>query len=112
MDNLGICRFHRQWAEEMGPDIVEALYGKGRLFEERVRITASRINSRNASVFWESARTADLVFTFLKRAREVGGVARPELSEWITRFEKDPRDAALDYWYEMHKGAHESLLEF
>jgi glyceraldehyde-3-phosphate dehydrogenase (ferredoxin) len=112
LDNLGICRFHRGWAEDMGEGIVEALYGMGKSFVEKVRMTASRINSRNASVFWEASRNADLVYEFLKRRRDVGNVDRPELSEWIGRFEKDRREAALDFWYEMHKGAHESLLEF
>ena len=36
----------------------------------------------------------------------------PNCDEWIARFETDRREAALDFWYEMHKGAHESLLEF
>jgi len=114
MDNLGICRFHRGWAEDMGPEIVEALYGAGtgKAFVEKAKMTASRINSRNASVFWEAGRNAELVHAFLKRRREVGQVQRPELDEWIARFDKDPREAAIDFWYEMHKGAHESLLEF
>ena len=112
MDNLGICRFHRGWAEEMGPEIVEAIYSKGKAFVEKVKMTASRINSRNSSVFWEAGRNADLVRTFLQRRRDVGEVHRPELDEWIARFEADTREAALDFWYEMHKGAHESLLEF
>ncbi|MGE5361720.1 MAG: aldehyde ferredoxin oxidoreductase C-terminal domain-containing protein, partial [Bacteroidales bacterium] len=112
MDNLGICRFHRGWAEEMGPDVVEAVYGKGKEFVEKLKITAGRINSRNASVCWESGRNADFVLEFLKRQRDVAGVQRPELTEWIARFEKDRREAGLDFWYEMHKGAHESLLEF
>jgi len=112
LDNLGICRFHRGWAEEMGEEIVEALYGMGKSFVEKVTMTASRINSRNASVFWEAGRNADLVYEFLKRRRDVANVDRPDLAEWIGRFEKDRREAALDFWYEMHKGAHESLLEF
>ncbi len=112
LDNLGICRFHRGWAEDMGEGIVEALYGMGKAFVEKVTMTASRINSRNSSVFWEAGRNADLVYEFLKRARDVGNVQRPELGEWIGKFEKDRREAALDFWYEMHKGAHESLLEF
>ena len=57
MDNLGFCRFHRMWAEEMIPDIVAGVLGATRKrYLERVRITASRINSRNSSVFWESER--------------------------------------------------------
>ena len=27
LDNLGMCRFHRGWAEEMIPEIMESLYG-------------------------------------------------------------------------------------
>ena len=61
LDNLGICRFHRGWAEDMGAEIVEALYGRGKEFVEKVKMTASRINSRNSSVFWEAGRNADLV---------------------------------------------------
>ena len=76
-------------------------------------ITASRINSRNSSVFWEPERNTDLVYDVPEAARAtVGNVSRPELDEWIARFEKDQHEAALDFWYEMHKGAHESLLEF
>lgn len=112
LDNLGICRFHRGWAEEMGEEIVQALYGRGKEFLEKVKMTAGRINSRNSSVFWEAGRNADLVYEFLKRRRDVGNIHQPDLDEWIARFEKDRREAALDFWYEMHKGAHESLLEF
>jgi len=112
LDNLGICRFHRGWAEDMGSEIVEALYARGKEFVGKVKMTASRINSRNSSVFWEAGRNAELVYEFLKRCRDVGGVDRPELHEWIGRFENDRREAALDFWYEMHKGTHESLLEF
>jgi glyceraldehyde-3-phosphate dehydrogenase (ferredoxin) len=112
LDNLGICRFHRGWAEEMGSEIVQALYGLGHEFVVKVKMTAGRINSRNSSVFWEAGRNADLVYEFLKRRRDVGQVHRPELDAWIARFEADRREAALDFWYEMHKGTHESLLEF
>jgi glyceraldehyde-3-phosphate dehydrogenase (ferredoxin) len=112
LDNLGICRFHRGWAEDMGSEIVEVLYARGKEFVGKVKMTASRINSRNSSVFWEAGRNAELVHEFLKRCRDVGGVDRPELHEWIGRFENDRREAALDFWYEMHKGTHESLLEF
>jgi glyceraldehyde-3-phosphate dehydrogenase (ferredoxin) len=112
MDNLGMCRFHRQWAEEMLPEIFGSLYGQKDKYLERLAVTASRINSRNASVFWESERNADYVHTFLQRQRDVEGTARPELLEWLDRFAKDKREAAYSYWYEVHKGIHESLREF
>ncbi|MDZ7582930.1 MAG: hypothetical protein U5R30_20690 [Deltaproteobacteria bacterium] len=27
LDNLGLCRFHRGWAEELMPDMVEKIFG-------------------------------------------------------------------------------------
>jgi len=112
MDNLGMCRFHRAWAEEMLPEIIGELYGKKEQYLEHVSVAASRINSRNASVFWESERDADFVYTFLKRHREVEGTSRPELRNWLDRFSHDKKEASFEFWYEIHKGVHESLREF
>lgn len=112
LDNLGFCRFHRNWAEDMLPDIVESLYGLKTQFLNKIAITASRINSRNASVFWESERNFDYIYTFMKRKQTVDGEQSPELLKWIEYFEKNKQEAALNFWYEMHKGIHESLREF
>lgn len=112
LDNLGFCRFHRQWAEEMAVDIVQSLWGKGAEYATRMRETAARLNGRNASAFWEAGRNAEFVEAFLRRKRDVEGQRRPELTEWISRFEKDRGEAALDFWYEMHKGTHETLREY
>lgn len=112
LDNLGMCRFHRLWAEEMLPEVMGSLYGKKQEFLERILATASRINSRNASIFWESDRNVDIVSTFLKRHRDVEGDTDKDLGVWIDRFEKDKTEAALEFWYEVHKGTHEVLREF
>lgn len=112
MDNLGMCRFHRLWAEEMLPEVMGTLYEQKEGFLAGLAVTASRINSRNASVFWESERSADLVLTFLTRQRDVEGNADRELLEWIDRFARDKKEAALGFWYDVHKGIHESLREF
>ncbi len=112
MDNLGMCRFHRAWAEDILPEVIESLYGLRDKFQRSLLLTASRINSRNASIFWESERNIDYVYTFLKKKKEVDGINNPELDRWISAFETDKRAAALDFWYELHKGIHESLLEF
>lgn len=112
MDNLGMCRFHRAWAEDILPDVIEQLYGLKEKFQRSILLTASRINSRNASMFWESERNIDFVYSFLSKKKEVDGVNNPELDRWIKYFVEDKRSAALDFWYEIHKGIHESLLEF
>ncbi len=112
MDNTGICRFHRAWAEEMVPDIIEELYGLRDEFMVSVRRTAARINSRNSSVFWESERSMDFVHSFMKRRRDQEGDSSAELAHWISRFDLDKAAAALDFWYEIHKGIQESLREY
>jgi glyceraldehyde-3-phosphate dehydrogenase (ferredoxin) len=112
MDNMGVCRFHRGWAEDMLPEIIESLYGLREQFLEMTGITASRINSRNSSVFWESQRDLDFVHTFLKRRRDVEGDKDPQLQTWIEAFEKNPGEAGLDWWCEMKKGIDESLRSF
>lgn len=114
LDNLGFCRFHRSWAEEMLPDIIESIYGAGikDKFFANIRKTASRINSRNSSVYWESERNVDYVYTFLKRKLLVENINDPELSKWVEAFEKDKNAAGLEFWYEIHKGAQETLKEF
>jgi len=112
LDNIGICRFHRKWAEEMMPEVVESLYGMKAEYLHNNAITASRINSRNSSIFWEADRNIDFIYTFLKRKRDVEENNDAELLKWIDYFEKDRQEAALSFWYEMHKGIQESLREF
>jgi glyceraldehyde-3-phosphate dehydrogenase (ferredoxin) len=112
LDNAGMCRFHRQWAEEMVPEVFGSLFGAKQDFLDKILATASRINSRNSSVFWESERNIDLVATFFRRRRDVEGDTRKDLADWIGRFEENKTEAALDFWYEVHKGTHEALREF
>jgi len=112
MDNLGTCRFHRGWAEEMLPEMFGSLYGMKEQYVKCAAITATRINSRNSSIFWESRRAIDFVHCFLKRKETVDKETSTVLKEWIGRFEEDKNEAALAYWYEIHKGITESLREF
>lgn len=111
LDNLGICRFHRAWAEDIMPDIVGKLFGDKEGFLKSIDLTASRINSRNSSVFWESERNMDYVYTFLKKKKDEG-LEDKELDKWIKLFEKDKHSASYEFWYEIHKGVHELLRDF
>lgn len=112
LDNLGICRFHRAWAEELLPEVLGSLYGCREQFLRAIDVLASRLHSRNSPIFWESERDIDYIHTFLKRKREVDGEAHPELSLWLERFERDKLEAARDYWYETLKGIDGELREF
>ena len=112
LDNMGFCRFHRQWAEEMMPEVMESLYGLKEQYLRNGHITASRINGRNSSVFWESERSVDIIYTFLQRKHIVDKNNDPELIKWLNFFNKDKHEAAMSFWYEMHKGIQESLRDF
>ena len=112
LDNIGYCRFHRKWAEEMMPEVMESLYGLKEQYLNSVRVTASRINGRNSSVYWESERNVDIIHTFLQRKHTVDKNNDPELIKWLNFFNKDKHEAALSFWYEMHKGIQESLRDF
>ncbi|HXK49457.1 MAG TPA: hypothetical protein PKW56_03240, partial [Clostridiales bacterium] len=107
-----ICRFHRAWAEEMMPEIIGYIYGMKEKFNSAVSFTASRINSRNATVFLESERNIDFIHAFLKRKRDVDGESREDLKYWIEQFDNDKHEAALNFWFEIRKGIDESLMDF
>lgn len=114
LDNTGICRFHRNWAEEMMPEIIGELYGKDikDRFNKSLHQIAYNINSRNNSSLWESWKNVELIESFMKRKHEVEGVNDPDMIGWIDYFKRDRRTAAIDYWYEIHKGIGEALNEF
>ena len=112
LDNMGVCRFHRGWAEDMIPEMVDKIFGQKERFLRSIELTAGRIASRNASVFWEPDRVIDLVATFLKKKKAVDDVDNKDLNHWLDAFENDKNAAAYEFWYEIHKGIHESLREF
>jgi glyceraldehyde-3-phosphate dehydrogenase (ferredoxin) len=112
MDNLGVCRFHRAWAEEMLPEIMGSLHNAKKQFLAAISVTASRINSRNSSVYWESMRTVDFVQAFLKRLKDVDAVQDSELDAWLAAFEKNKAEAGLNFWFEVRKGIDETLRDF
>ncbi len=112
LDNIGTCRFHRKWAEEMMPDIIGTLFGLKDEYVKSIGQTATRINSRNSSVFWESERNIEFVYLFLKRRFEEDEPENEELKYWVEFFENNRKEAALEFYYEIHKGIHESLTEF
>ena len=112
LDNLGICRFHRGWAEELLPEVMGTLYGAREPFLRAIEVLASRLHSNNSPIFWESARDIDYLHSFLKRKKEVDGEEHPELAAWLARFEQDRMEAARDFWYDTLKGIDESLREF
>lgn len=94
------------------PEIMESLFGLKQQYLDNIQTISNRINNRNASVYWESERNRDIIHTFLERKRDIEEVESPELSAWLERFSKDASGAALDFWYEMHKGIRSALKAY
>lgn len=112
LDNLGTCRFHRGWGEEMLPEIMGSIYNCKDQFLQSIEVLASRINSRNSPIFWESEANIDYLRSFLLRKQEIEQEDDPRLAEWLGKFENDKFEAAREFWYETLMGIDESLREF
>jgi glyceraldehyde-3-phosphate dehydrogenase (ferredoxin) len=114
LDNLGFCRFHRAWAEDILPDVMEKLYGLRDDFLQKLKLTATRINSRNASIFWESERNVDFRVRFPEEKSGVeDGVDDEALHMHGSRhLKRISLKQGCNFWFEIHKGIHESLREF
>lgn len=110
LDNMGFCRFHRDWAEELVPEVFNDFWSEDVDMPSHHLNLARRINAHNTSMFWESSRITDLHHQFLRRKAEEG-VQRAELDEWLKRFEQDAQQAARDFWYEIRKGVDQTLEE-
>ncbi len=104
-DNSGICRFHRKWAEAITDEILAAHYGLSISFKEHQFNLARHIHESESdkSVYWESERVADLIFTFLEQWERFG-LKEPALLEWLAKFREDKHKAARDWWMEVRRG--------
>jgi len=108
LDNMGFCRFHREWAEELVPEIYRDFWEDDADLRAHHRRLGRRISAANISAYYRSARVEALVHGYLRRKREEG-VDRPELADWLGRFERDRPAAARDFWYEIRKGIDEAF---
>jgi len=104
LDNIGMCRFHRAWAEEMIPDLVGYVFGMKEAYLESIGRLAAEINAHNTTHHWESERVLDFVHAFLRRKRDVDQDTRPQLQEWIEAFETDKRAAGFKFWDALRQG--------
>ena len=112
LDNLGTCRFHRGWGEEMLPEVIGSLYNCKDEFLRSIEVLASRLNSSNSPIFWESELNIDYLHRFLQRKKTVDGETDPSLDEWLEKFSSNKVEAAREFWYETLMGIDESLREF
>ena len=107
IDNIGVCRFHRGWAEEMTPEIIEHLYGLQKTFSASINSCALDINNQGNPIFWESQKNIDMIHTFLKNKKSIK--YSKELKYWTNLFNDNSKKAAKKFWEEIYKGVQESF---
>ncbi|MEM1732374.1 MAG: aldehyde ferredoxin oxidoreductase N-terminal domain-containing protein [Desulfurococcaceae archaeon] len=93
IEDLGICRFHRGWAEKIVPHILEKVYGIEKPLEVYKRSYRELVRYQKLAgampVFWDSGKIIDLM---MSAAIEYGNTA---WSEW---FKEDKQRAAYEWW--------------
>ena len=108
LDNYGMCRFHRGWAEPMLPEIVNDFFGEKIDTTAHHLAMAREIAADNRAHPWESVRVHEILQGYLVHAREAG-CKDASLADWVDRFSKDRSAAALAYWQEVRAGVDEGL---
>jgi len=107
-DNMGMCRFHRGWAEALLEQLVNELYGVNISFYEHHKKIAKLIDEDNESVFWESERVIDIIKTYLEKMYAENPDDN-ELKQWVDRFNSNKVEAAREFWNSILEGVNEEL---
>ncbi len=94
IDNAGICRFHRGWAESALRDMYRDLLGVDVDIREHALRAYRQIAeySKMAGAeprMWEGKKPRDIIFML---AGEVGS------EEWAAKFARDPEQASSEWW--------------
>ncbi|MBN2567696.1 aldehyde ferredoxin oxidoreductase [Candidatus Woesearchaeota archaeon] len=112
IDNMGICRFHRGWAEKILHDLLSELwkdrYDPSFDFDGHHKRLVQEINLANRPIFWESERIVGIIHGFLRKFEECG-TADQTLKGWLAKFEKDRQAAAREYWDLLLKGINDGM---
>ncbi|NOZ88165.1 MAG: hypothetical protein GXP49_18285 [Deltaproteobacteria bacterium] len=111
LDDLGLCRFQQEWAEEQLEEL-GLLYGKEdeNIFKLHARMSKELIE-RTSPLPWATARAAEMIKGHLESWKdEERGFEGEDLSKWTDLFEKDPMSASISYWQELKKGMEETMI--
>jgi glyceraldehyde-3-phosphate dehydrogenase (ferredoxin) len=108
IDNCGMCRFHRGWAEKIVGNIINELYGTNYDFLAVSKEIAKDLEKDNKSVFWESYRVIDIIKVYLEKIL-TGDPNNAVLKMWVDKFNANKLEAAKEYWNEVKLGIWDAL---
>ena len=117
LDNLGLCRFQREWAEERldellaratdGDRTLQELLDGGDVFDYHRRL-AAEITAAAAPRPWETRRVREHVAGYVEEIRALGP-REQSLEDWTERLRSSRDQAIQAYWEEMRHGIHVGL---
>jgi glyceraldehyde-3-phosphate dehydrogenase (ferredoxin) len=104
-ENTGTCRFHRKWVEDIIDEIILSHFDlKFDFWHDNFNLAkAIHLGNRDKSAPWESGRVVEIIHQYLLKW-EADGLKNSDLEDWLARFERDPKEAALAYWQEILRG--------
>jgi glyceraldehyde-3-phosphate dehydrogenase (ferredoxin) len=108
LQNFGVCRLHRGWAEEQFGDLVNAHQRTTTDWVSHHRDLARRIFRRRKARFWETDRVIEIISSYLQDYQH-DAAPDAELDRWVRRFREDRASAARAYWSEINAGLEELL---
>jgi glyceraldehyde-3-phosphate dehydrogenase (ferredoxin) len=106
LQNFGVCRFHRGWAEALFPELVNQRHGMTIDWVAHHRGLARRIYRRRKVRFWETERVVDIIASYLK-IYQYETAPDAELDRWVRRFRENKASAARAFWSEINAGLEE-----
>jgi glyceraldehyde-3-phosphate dehydrogenase (ferredoxin) len=108
LDNYGMCRFHRGWAESMLPEVVNDFFGQQLDSSAHHRALSRELAQDYRALPWQTERVIDIIASYLLHAREAG-CNDAGLRAWLERFRTDKQLAARAYWGEIREGFVEQI---
>jgi glyceraldehyde-3-phosphate dehydrogenase (ferredoxin) len=108
LQNFGVCRRHRGWAEELVPDLTNQLHGTSSDWPSIHRQLAHSLFRRRKARFWETERMIDIIARFLA-CYQYDNAPDVEIDRWVRRFREDRASAARAFWSEINAGLEEIL---
>jgi len=99
IDNAGLCRFHRGWAEKMLQDLYREIWGVNVNLIVHAKKIYKKIaeyskKARATPTFWDTKKAKDLIASI---ATEIG------IEEWAKKFSINIEESAREWWDRFNK---------
>lgn len=110
LDNLGMCRFQREWAEDRLPELLhakDASTDTHSVWRAHAQLAAA-IAHQQEPHYWQTDRTIARVTTYLREAQH-DDPKNTELAAWVRALDADESATARRYFDDFRAGLIEAL---